>query len=115
MRVLITLQTINKQKARARNNVYSLKRHRSVNSHQTGNAANPKGYHCGQFLAASRGTLAELLEGGIGSEPYGGVCALPHHLKPPREQVGSRQLERSIPRGTVHDKFLAHLRLSRSP
>ena len=57
-----------------------LKRHGRVNGDQTGNATDPKSDHRGQFLATSDGTLAELLEGGIGSESYSGVGALPHHL-----------------------------------
>ena len=92
-----------------------LKRHGSVDGDQTSNGTNPKGDHRGQILATPSGTLAELLEGGIGGESYGRVCTLPHHLRLPREQIGLKSLEQSIPRGTAHGKSLVSLQPSRSP
>ena len=104
MRVLITLWKVGKRKTGVRGNIDLLKRHGSVNGDKTSNTTNPKGDYRRQFLTASSGTLAELLERGIGGESYGRVGALPHHLKSPRECIDPSLFEQNVPRGTVHDK-----------
>jgi hypothetical protein len=57
-----------------------LKRHGSVNGDKAGNATDPKSNNRRQFLTASGGALAKLLEGRVSSKSYSGVSALTHHL-----------------------------------
>ena len=58
----------------------SLKGHGSVNGDKSSNATDPKSDDRRQFLTASGGALAKLLEGGVSSKSYSGVSALAHHL-----------------------------------